>query len=181
MPEVSKESTILIATSFQALQRLKTENNDTEICDCTITILFAAFYIEANLNYILFRINAWVKMKTFLRMNGKHQHPGLQDKLLWFYNEFIARKKASNKSDFNKMGFYKKIRRKFPGFSDIYKFRNNISHGSINLNLTKFDKANDLRNKAKDIVDNLFSVMEIAGYKIPREKTYTKVISKINP
>ena len=58
MPEASEDATILIAISFQALQRLETRNKATEICDCTITILFAAFFVEANLNYILYKINA---------------------------------------------------------------------------------------------------------------------------
>ena len=107
------------------------------------------------------------------------QHPGLQDKLLWFYNEFIARKMAPNKNSFKQMDFYMKIRRKFPGISDISKFRNEISHGNINTNLAEFDKVIDLRIKSKDIVDNLFRIMEKSGYKIPRDKTYTQVISII--
>jgi hypothetical protein len=181
LPEACEEATILIATSFQALQRLETRNKATEICDCTITILFAAFFIEANLNYILNKINAWGKMEKFLGKNKRYQYPGLQDKLLWFYNEFIARHRAPNKNSFKQMDFYRKIRRKFPGFSDIYKFRNEISHGNINMKLARFDKAKDLRIKSKDIVDNLFGIMEKAGYKIPRDNTYPQVISKINP
>lgn len=180
MPEASEDATLLIATSFQALQRLKSRNESTEICDCTITILFAAFFIEANLNFILYKINAWGRMEKFLNKNGRHQYPGLQDKLLWFYNEFIARKRAQNKNNFKQMDFYGKIRRKFPGFSDIYKFRNEISHGNMNMNLAKYDKAIDLRKKSKDIVENLFRIMKKAGYKIPRDKMYSQVISKKN-
>ena len=52
MPEVTSHASILIATSFQALDRVIKDNKETEICDSTIVILFAAFFIEANLNHI---------------------------------------------------------------------------------------------------------------------------------
>ena len=48
MPEGTPDATILIANSWQALNRLKWEIEETEVCDCTIVLLFAGFYIETN-------------------------------------------------------------------------------------------------------------------------------------
>ena len=53
MPEVSNEVSILMATSWQALARAKEPISPTILCDCTVTILFASFFIEANLNHFL--------------------------------------------------------------------------------------------------------------------------------
>lgn len=49
MPEASKDATLIIATSWQALNRAETGDERTMICNCTVMIVFAAFYIETNL------------------------------------------------------------------------------------------------------------------------------------
>ena len=69
-------------------------NKETLICDCTVVILFAGFFIESNLNYIVEEINMKQNMTKFLNM----KYPGIQDKLGWYYNEFVARSKAFNLS-----------------------------------------------------------------------------------
>jgi hypothetical protein len=88
LPEAGRHAPILIATSWQALGRAVNEGPDTLLCNCTVVVLFAGFYVEANLNHIVQALRLRGRLKTFT--NGKN-HPGLQDKLAWFYNEFIAR------------------------------------------------------------------------------------------
>jgi hypothetical protein len=53
MAEGSKDAMILITTSWQALGRAIQNNPETIICDCSVVTLFAGFFIEANLNYIV--------------------------------------------------------------------------------------------------------------------------------
>ena len=77
---------ILIAVSFQALDRAIESVPDRILCDCTVVILFASFFIEANLNDIIEKLQKTTQMRLFLK--GR-RHPGLRDKLAWFYNEYV--------------------------------------------------------------------------------------------
>ena len=67
MPEGSLDATILIATSWQALKRAKGGDERTMITNCTIVIVFASFFIEANLNRII-RPLAKVSYSSILQM-----------------------------------------------------------------------------------------------------------------
>src|SRR3970282_181199 len=53
MPEVTSDATLIIATSWQALGRAETGDERAGICNCTVMIGFAAFFIEANLNQFI--------------------------------------------------------------------------------------------------------------------------------
>jgi hypothetical protein len=173
MPEGSKDAVILIATSWQALNRAIEGNSNTLICDCTVLILFAGFFIEANLNYIVEELHMSGQMKSFL--NNK-AYPGLQDKLAWFYNKYIARSKATTKKQLFDGGIEQKLRRQYPGFSKLYRFRNDISHGVINSSAKSLKEALQLRQQAKDIVDDLYDVASRAGHDFPRSVTYSEAI-----
>lgn len=61
-------------------------------------------------------------MRTF----SNPKYPGLQDKLAWYYNE------AANKKDLYRKGVSRRLRRRFPGFAKLYRFRNDLSHGVVN-------------------------------------------------
>ena len=50
MPEVSTDASILIGISWQALERAEKGDERSIISDCTVAIIFAGFFIEANLN-----------------------------------------------------------------------------------------------------------------------------------
>ena len=76
MSEGGRYAPILIATSWQALNRAIKGRQDTSICDCTVVILFAGFYVEANLNYIVEQLRMKQRMESFLK---KKKYPGLQD------------------------------------------------------------------------------------------------------
>lgn len=81
--------------------------------DCTVTIVFACFFVEATLNYI------------FEKLGVKDEFHGLHSKIAWFYNKYMACNKVTNKDLSIKLGD------EFPGFSQIKNFRNAISHGQI--------------------------------------------------
>ncbi len=173
MPEGGRHAPVLIATSWQALNRAIVEGSDTLLCNCTVVILFAGFYIEANLNHIAEQLQLTRQMTTFL--DGKH--PGLQDKMAWFYNEFVARSKVSTRRALYKRSVKRKIRRRFPGFAELYKFRNDLSHGAVNRSAHSLVQAQHLRDQAKDIVSELFIILEKRGHDIPRDTTYYQAIN----
>jgi len=172
MAEGTKDSTLLIATSWQALNRAISGRKETLICDCTVVILFAGFFLESNLNYIIQEMWLETEMKEFL----KKKYPGMQDKIGWFYNKFIARKKAKNRNQLFENNIEQKIRRKFPGFVKLYQFRNDLAHGKINQLATSLDLSLELRNQTKQIVDELFEISLKNGYEISREVNYTEAI-----
>ena len=180
MPEGSKDASILIATSWQALSRAfqnaMNDNGDALICDCTIIILFAGYFIESNLNNIIEKLNKTEDMKKYLGIK-KHKYPGMLGKFAWFYNQYVARAKASNKEQMYKNGVKGKLGRRFPGFNKIYNFRNDISHGRINRSVANLQDAIILRQQAADIVKELFRITEKAGHIIPRDIDYWTAIS----
>ena len=112
MAEGSIDAMILISTSWQALRRAELGDESTMVCNCTVILVFASFFIEANLNQIIEKMGMEKEMIDFLG----NEHPGLQEKLAWFYNKFVARDKAATKKQFKSKKIYRKIRRKFTGF-----------------------------------------------------------------
>ena len=173
MPEVSKDASILIGISWQALKRAERGDKHTKISDCTVALIFAGFFIEANLNQIIEALGKRQEMIDFLGV----KHPGLQDKLAWFYNFYIAQSKLNSKKEGTK-DLYTKLRVEFPGFDEIYKFRNDISHGNIDSAIANLADVQRLRTEAKNIVDKLFKFAEQAtGQAIPRTTTYYDAIS----
>ena len=166
MPEATDDAAILIATSWQALNRAENGDERTMICNCTIVIVFACFFIEANLNHIIDIMNKTEDMKQFLHKRD----PGLQGKLAWFYNCYDRVPKTCDKKK-----LYEELRTRFPGFNEINQFRNDISHGKIVR--SNLDNAESLRKKAKAIVDELFKIAEQADCKISRPITYETAIT----
>jgi hypothetical protein len=172
MPEISKDASILIGISYQALDRAKKGNQLTEISDCTVALLFASFFIEANLNQIIDKLGKEQEMINFL----KKEHPGLQDKMAWFYNSFIAQPKLTSRKGIKEL--YEKLKTEFPGFEELYNFRNNISHGIIDRSIANLEDTERLRVLAKEIVDKLINIAEQAtGQTIQRNTTYYEAIS----
>ena len=53
MPEISENAVLLIGASFQALQRLDTEDFGERICASAVTIIFACFYLEQTMDTVL--------------------------------------------------------------------------------------------------------------------------------
>ena len=170
MPESTSDASILIATSFQALNRAIQDNKETIVCDATVVILFAAFFIEANLNHIIDTLNKKEEMLDFLYGKKRPRHPGLEAKLRWFFNEFIETLPSDKKLRAEKLEI------SFVGFSKIHTFRNDVSHGTINLSIAK--DAEEIRQQAKNIVNKLYDIVTTkTGAPIPRDKTYMDAIS----
>ncbi len=181
MPEASSDAMILITTSWQALNRVIQSDKETLICDCTVVILFAAFFVEANLNHIIDELDETEEMLDFLYGQKRRgdKYPGLQDKLGWFYNQYIEKSKAVTKVQMRENGITGKLIDMFPGFDKIYQFRNDVSHGNINLALANRTDAEKLRQQAKNIVNQLFEIaFTKADRDIPRVITYQAAISK---
>ncbi len=173
MPEASKDASILIGISWQALKRAEKGDEHTKISDCTVALVFTGFFIEANLNQIIETLGKRQEMIDFLR----DKHPGLQDKLAWFYNFYIAKSKLNSKKE-GMNDLYTKLRVEFPGFNEIYKFRNDISHGNIDSTIANLENVQRLRAEAKNIVEKLFKFAEQAtGQVIPRTTSYYDAIS----
>lgn len=172
MPEGSKDASLLIATSWQALNRAIQGNSDTEICESTIILLFASFFVEANLNYLIEKLHMKKQMREFLGMG----YPGLQDKLGWYYNEYMAKTKAKSRKELFAKGIKAKLRRRYPGFATIYRFRNDLSHGKINRTARSLNEVLKLRQQAKTIVDDLFNVATEVGNPVRRVVTYQQAI-----
>jgi hypothetical protein len=182
MPESTNDASILIAISHQAHNRAKLGNKFTLLCDCTVMIVFAGFFIEANLNRI---IDVMGKEQELLDFWGykRDKKLGIQDKLAWFYNSFASCSKINlnNTSRVERKGLkkelYERLRAKFSGFDEIYDFRNDISHGKIVSSIANLNDAERLRTQAKNIVDELYNLAEQAGYSIQRTTTYYAAIA----
>ena len=170
MSEVSKNAAILIATSFQALNRAKSGDKSTMLCNCTITVLFAGFFIEENLDVIIKEMNIKREMTKFLEIKG-NRHPNLEHKLAWYFNHFVANPKSNDRNELLTNKLSGRLNKRFPGFSRIYQIRNNVAHGKINRRLT-FKETEKLRIQAKSIVDGLFLIASNNGCNIPRDITY---------
>ncbi len=177
MPEGSKDAAILIAVSYQALNRALSNNELTRLTDCTVLILFAGFYVEATLNYIFESTGRDIKDFPISFYNRKRKpNPGMRDKLAWFYNEFIEELRAENWEEIGKKNIYDKIDKCFPGFSELCTFRNDISHGRVNDTAKDLQISKKLREQAKDIVNKLYEVLENRGITIKRVETYQEAI-----
>ena len=181
MSEGSEHAAILIAVSFQALNRALKANQDTLLTDSTVLILFAGFYVEATLNHILISIGKDIKAFPISekKPQGKVQ-PGLQDKLAWFYNEFIEDPKATNWNEMRKKRIYNKLATSFLGFSELLAFRNDLSHGIINETAKSLLTARRLRQQAKDLAGQLYTIAAKNGYDVPRLVTYQDAIASLS-
>jgi hypothetical protein len=180
MSEGSDHAAILIATIYQALNRAIQGNQDMLITDCTVLILFAGFYVEATLNHIFEFIDKDIKAFPLNEnTNQGKTHLGMQDKLAWFYNEFVEESKASNWNDLRKKNINAKLRTMFPGFSELHRFRNDITHGRINESAKSLATAQALRQQAKDLVGQLYAITTAKGYSVPRLVTYKDAIASL--
>src|SRR6185369_4142136 len=145
---------------------------ETQECDCAVVVVFAGFYLEADLNDLIHRLGRESDMRTFLN----RRYPGLQDKLAWFYNEYVARSKAKTRQELFKGGIDQKLRRRFPGFAELYRFRNDIAHGIVNPTAKSLHKTQHLRKQAKAISKSLFEIAAAHGYKLKPSTDYYKAI-----
>jgi len=72
MSESTDDAMILISISWQALKRAELGDWRTTLCDCIVIIIFASFFIEANLNKIIDLIkllDSQVILQTYYAFN----------------------------------------------------------------------------------------------------------------
>jgi len=165
MPEVTPDATLIIATSWQALSRAETGDERASICNCTVIIVFAAFFIEANLNHFIDKAGA----------RGMRPAPtdfdGLHAKLAWVYNSFIADNPVTSADE-----LANRLEEAFPGIQAIRTFRNGVSHGVIDRFVANLAEARRLRLAAKNIVDRLLAVARQNNIDIQRGIEYEMAI-----
>ena len=56
-----------------------------------------------------------------------------------------------------------------PGFVALRRFRNDLAHGIVNKCANSLEETKALRRQAKDIVAELFVILQQRGYEIPRD------------
>jgi hypothetical protein len=77
MPEATADAAILIAASYQAMNRAAAGDPRTQLCDCTVTVAFAGFYIEANLNHVIAELGRESdSSKYMVQTREGHRRPG---------------------------------------------------------------------------------------------------------
>ncbi len=172
MPEINSAAAFLIATSWQALKRSDLGDRPTMMTNSTIIILFAGFYIEANLNHIIARMDKVGEVSEF----GEGARPGLTTKLAWFYKSHISEQDESDKRR-----IYDALWRDYPDIKEIIDFRNKVSHGEFDRDIVNLDDAKRLRLAAKDLAKQLLAAAEAAGCSIERKTTYKMAIGSFDP
>ena len=171
MPEAGRHAPILIAASYQALQRLdREEEADARVTNSMVVIFFAGVFLEANLNHIA----AELEPKHSLGAFCTQKNPSLEAKLGWFYNEFVASQRVASSDQLfaNKGQIRAALEHHFPGFQTLHEFRNDLAHGTVNDVAGSVDNAIELRRQTKVIVDKLFAILKTHGYDIPRDTNY---------
>jgi hypothetical protein len=166
MPEVTPDASLIIAISWQALVRAETRDEQTRISNCTVVIVFAAFFIEATLNHFIEKARGKEDMSE-----PPGEHDGLQKKLGWVYNSFLADEPIT---DMRLLAA--KLEEEFPGFEAIRRFRNGVSHGRIDRSATTLENAKGLRTQAKAIVDRLLHIARDNDLAIDRAVDYQRAI-----
>jgi len=185
--EVSKDAALFIAVSWQArgraLQRETPDKVGLQLCNSIVLTAFAAYYVEASLTKVIAYLGKTREMMQFLNpRNSRSYHPGLEHKLAWFYNEFIARDKARDKRHLLEGAAskrtHRRLARRFPGYAVLRGFRNATAHGKVSRVATSLKDVLDLRDKAKAIVEDLREVTEKKKCKVaPRRYGYKDAVA----
>jgi hypothetical protein len=167
MPEVTSDATLIIATSWQALGRAESGDERASICNCTVIIVFAAFFLEANLNHF---IEKAAGKEGVPRPPGEHD--GLTPKVAWVYTAFVAKQPITDSRE-----LLRRLESEFPGFTEIREFRNGVSHGIINREAATLANAKRLRLAAKDMVNHLLEIAKENHIAIERGVEYEMAVS----
>ena len=146
MPEATADAAILIAASYQAMNRAQEDNPHTIACDSAVTIAFAGFYVEANLNHLIAVLGREADLRKEYGSN-----PGLRSKLAFFYNAYVA------PIQLPKNNVYDRLEAEFPRITELADFRNDLCHGTMNQTMAVLSTARVLREHAKSIVEKLFT------------------------
>ena len=190
--EVSDDAMVLITVSFGAFNRVLFAGKSIQVlgnarpCDELVTVVFLGLYVEASLTHIIKEMGEIECLKIYCNKRNMYDIH-LLHKLVYFYNTHISKTRKEQKkasyNEFIKVYPYKsnssttqtvvqKLDGEFPGFKDIYEFRNKISHGeleeAVSRIITEYQDVNtvkNLRDQAKSIVDKLVMYARKDGHK----------------
>lgn len=165
MPEISDNAAILLATSYQAKNRAELHTGDLRKCNSIVVLIFACFYLEETIEVVIQKLEKSNDVIDFTNRSN----PGLLGKFAWFYNNYLFEEPKSSFSYFFE-GKVKEILQAldsaFPRFQDLYNFRNDISHGKINKFAMDLSEVCQLRQAAKDIVNELLRITNLEKHRV---------------
>jgi len=176
MSEVSKNAAIFLATSYQALDRAEKTGGAIKFCNSIVTLIFACFYMEETIDIIIETLNKSDEMHKFLN----DDYPGIFKKFAWFFNYYLSDDKKSKDRLLKNQNYsytMEVINQAFPHFKELYKFRNNISHGKINEIVQNFENVIIFRQAAKDKVTK---ILNISNLNEMRNITYQSAILNLS-
>lgn len=182
MPEVSDNAAFLIATSFQAYQRLNTSDFGEKICVSAVTIVFACIYLEQSLDVIVRTMKVKSKMeREILDGNSRNHQPSLLEKYIWFCNKYLVDDNEKVNEPFGRddKGNYKylhKLDENLPGFNTLRYLRNKITHGKIEKIIPYLDQIKNLRKSAKDIVSKILQKVNLENI---QDKNWHEIVSRL--
>jgi hypothetical protein len=159
--EVSKDAMWLITVSWQALKRAEREEVEKDevgrICDCTVVLAFAGFFVEATLAHIIEALGEWEKMLEFLDMHKTpFPTPTLFNRFQWFYNKRLSNTPVAKKSQLPARDeMMTLLEAEFPGIRTLFEFRNSVAHGTMHKVVLDLGQTVELRKKAKAIASKL--------------------------
>jgi hypothetical protein len=187
--EVSNDAMFLISISHQARERYKHFGKQMMVlgntlpCDNLVTVVFLGYYLEASLTHIIEKMGEVECLKIFCDKRNLRDI-GLLYKLAYYYDTHIAKtKKEERKASLKEFikaypyekgnpTIFQKLDSEFPGFKDIYDFRNSISHGELDetikriiINYKDIKAVEGIREEAKAIVGMLVKCAHKDGHK----------------
>jgi hypothetical protein len=160
MPEVCQNATILLAISWQAFDRIKSDRFDLRVCDSVVAIVFSCFYMEESFNVIIDEV---VKRNHDLKKPSRDS--GMLKKCLWLFNELYLdneqRLENPYKKTNNEFDLLLPLCQEFPEFRKLLQLRNDISHGEVEKIIPYLDEISHLRQSAKDIITMFLNCTEL--------------------
>jgi len=167
--EVNKDAMWLITVSWQALKRAEGEEVEKDevgrICDSTVILAFAGFYVEATLSHIIEALGEYENMIEFLDIHTTtFPTPTLFNRFQWFYNKYISSAPVSKKSQLPARGeMMRLLDVEFPGIMTLLEFRNSVAHGTMHKVVLDLGQTLNLRKKAKEIASKLRETASAKG------------------
>ena len=170
MAEVSENAALLLATSYQAFQRIDTSDFGEKVCASAVTIIFACIYLEQSIDVIINKLKVKNRMKREVKQATNHNQPSLLEKYIWFCNEYFLEEKDKVKEPFKRNRrkeyiFTSQLDEIIQDFNLLRNLRNDISHGKIDKILPHLNKITELRQSAKNIVSNALDCVNLHDFR----------------
>lgn len=179
MPEVSENAAILLAISWQAFDRIKSDSFDRKVCDSVVAIVFSCFYMEESFNVIIDEV-----VKENYSLKKPSRNSGMLKKCLWLFNELFLDKEQRlddpYKKTNNEFDLLLLLIEEFPEFLKLTRLRNYISHGEVYEIVPYLDEISNLRQSSKDIITMFLNSTELDIRNIRYQKVMDELIKDTN-